>query len=533
VLVAVVALLSLGAVPAASAREAPPPAGSANNGQTVPTLDPGLDVDVATSGLAVADPGASPDALRPSAALITGTTLNGGQTTLRPGTTDNVMTVHGSEFLPGTTFQFTPAFNQAGSVTIKGEPVLAGNEATITFDVSADATQWFAFWTREPGDLTWTLVMLLQVYNGKGLYFPLPTPARLADNRNGIGGLASPLGPDETWHIPIAGQAGIPARATAVSLNVTAIGGAIGGWLSLYPAGGERPLVSAVNFGPGDVVPNHVIVPLGPDGGLELFNGSGDAISALVDIDGYYSGEDVPGGLMYMDAAPLRVVDMRSSGVTIPAGQTATLPMTYGNGRLLPQGYVADVNVTVTNQTGAGWASVYGGGTPLPPTSTHNWTAPSQDTANRIAVAIGPGGAVNITNGSNGSIQVVMDLFGTYNPVIGYRFTPITPKRVVDTRGSNALSSDASQKLDTSSWVSPEPHAFVGNLTADEPTSATYLQLWAGSSSSLPPVSNVNLQAGQTRANGFIATASSNTLNVHNAFGSANAIIDIFGTFDL
>lgn len=533
-IVALTLAASLPAVLPASAQDVAPPVAGTMGGR-LSTLAPGLDLDASTLGIAPSSDGA----LHPAAALVTGTTLNGGQLSVRAGTTGNVMVVHGSGFTvgtggnTGTRFQFTPAFGQAGSMSITHVAIDSATQATITFDVSADAVQWFALWTAEPGDPSWTEVLLLQVYDGKGLLFPLPTPTRLADNRNGVGGRDTPLEPGGTWHIPIAGQAGIPASATAVSLNLTAIGGPNGGWLALYPAGNARPPVSTVNFGPSwQVVPNHVIVPLGQDGALDLFNGGGDEVWALVDVDGYYSGQDVPGGLMYVDSTPARVIDMRTSGLTIAPGQTAAVTLTYGNSRALPQGYVADINVTITNQTGAGWASVYGGGMPLPQTSTHNWTAPGQDTANRIAVQVGADGSVNVTNGSNGSIQVIVDLFGAYNPAIGYRFTPVTPTRVVDTRAGGPLAQNQSTALDTKSWASTAPRAFVGNLTGSASTSATYLQLWSGSIDAPPPVSNLNLQNWETRANGFIQNASSDAINIHNAFGDAYAIIDVFGTFD-
>jgi hypothetical protein len=129
--------------------------------------------------------------------------------------------------------------------------------------VPADAKGIAFLFAAEPSDTAYTPIVAVQVYIGVGAFFPLSTPARLLDSRSGIGGHNTPLEVNGTWRIPVAGQFGIPADATAVSLNLTAIGGAGGGFLSLYPAGGTRPDVSSVNFGGGNkVVPNHAIVPL-------------------------------------------------------------------------------------------------------------------------------------------------------------------------------------------------------------------------------------------------------------------------------
>ena len=337
--------------------------------------------------------------------------------------------------------------------------------------------------------------------------------------------------------MPVAGQNGIPADATAVSLNLTAIGGARGGFLSLYPAGNDRPEVSSVNFGAGNkVVPNHLIVPLGAGGALELFNGAGDPVNPLIDIDGYYSGSDVTGGRLYWDSTPTRVLDMRKLNLTVPAGTTMAVPVAAPAGGALRPGDVADMNVTITNQTGVGFVTVSPPGDAVPEISSHNWVGPFQDTSNRVAVRVGAGNAVNITNGSTGSIQVILDYFGSWNDTIGYRFFAVAPHRVFDTRTTNKLSQGEARSLDTTPWVavSPKPWLLVGNLTGDQPSSSTFFQFWTGSIVSPPEPSNLNLQAGETRANSFIVfnAFGSSTLNLRNAFGNANAIIDIFGYFD-
>jgi hypothetical protein len=510
---------------------APPSAAVAD--ANVPIIGGGALVDATNAanaaGIELADGG-----LSTAAATVTSLTLNGGQFTVRPGSTGNTLTLNGNGFTPVTEYLIITAY---GPMTITNINPVSPTQQIITFDVPVTAKGIAFLLTAEPAETVWTPVVAFQVYIGVGAFFPLSTPARVLDSRVGIGGQSAPLSPNSAWTVPVAGQAGIPADATAVSVNLTAIGNAGGGFLSLYPAGGTRPDVSTVNFGGGyQVVPNHAIVPLGAGGALELFNGAGDPVNALIDVDGYYSGQDVTGGLLYWDEMPSRVLDMRASGITVQPDSTMTFRIVPPERSWLEGGDVADVNVTITNQTGVGFASVYPSGAARPNASTHNWIAPMQDTANRVAARVGADGLVTIYNGSTGTFQVIVDYFGAWSPVIGYRFTPVTPHRVVDTRTIAKLGPSEGRTLNADAWVNvaPTPWMVVGNLTGDQPTSATFFQLWTGNLGSPPQPSNLNLQAGETRANSFIAanSFSSATVNLRNAFGYTHAIIDVSGYFD-
>ena len=469
--------------------------------------------------------------LHPTAASVSSSVINGGQPVLLPGTTGNSVVLTGTGFSGDTQFQLTGS--QTNGMTITNVAFNSATQMTLTVDVAAFAVGPYVLRTKQPAEAQFTPVTLLQAYVGTGTLFPLGTPTRVADNRSGIGGRSTVLPPGQTWRIKVAGEWGIPSTATAVSLNLTAIGGANGGWLALYPAGGTVPPVSSVNFGPGgEIVPNHAIVPIGVDGSLDLYNGSGDDVFALVDVDGYFSGENVPGGLMYSTQPPWRSYDGREAGLVMQPGQTISVSVKTSTGFVLPAGRVADVNVTFTNQTEPGWASVFSGSAASTTTSTHNWIKPYQDTANRAAVVVGDGG-IHITNSSAGTVQVIVDLFGVYSPTVGYRFAPLPPNRFLDTRSALPSGQSGSLTVDTTTWVVPRPYFLVGNLTGTGATSSTYFQLWSTlASPAVPTVSSLNLQAGETRANSFIiGLPGDNTIRINNAFGNTHAIVDIVGVF--
>jgi hypothetical protein len=86
------------------------------------------------------------------------------------------------------------------------------------------------------------------------------------------------------------GDCDIPVDATAVAMNVTAVGGTAGSFLTIWPSDvAPRPLASNLNWVPGSPpTPNKVDVKLSADGKVNLFNFAG-SVSVLADVVGYYA----------------------------------------------------------------------------------------------------------------------------------------------------------------------------------------------------------------------------------------------------
>lgn len=81
----------------------------------------------------------------------------------------------------------------------------------------------------------------------------------------------------------------MPATAKAVSLNVTITGPSSLGHLSLYPGGTSAPLVSTMNFRPGQTRANNAIILLGPGGTLAVSSGQPTgSVHVLLDANGYF-----------------------------------------------------------------------------------------------------------------------------------------------------------------------------------------------------------------------------------------------------
>ena len=114
-------------------------------------------------------------------------------------------------------------------------------------------------------------------------------PVRVLDTRNGTGGFSSPVGAGKSIALQITGSNGVPASGvTAVILNVTATGGTASSFVTAYPDGTTRPAQgSNLNFTKGETIPNLVIVPVGSDGKVDLYNNAG-SVNLVADLFGYF-----------------------------------------------------------------------------------------------------------------------------------------------------------------------------------------------------------------------------------------------------
>ncbi len=120
------------------------------------------------------------------------------------------------------------------------------------------------------------------------LFHPL-TPARVLDSRPGAinyGAYATPWGTDATRTVTVAPLAGVLASADSVVANVTVTNATAGSFLSVWPLGTSRPLVSSLNWTAGETIPNAVTLKLGV-GQVNMYNLSGN-VDVITDVAGWY-----------------------------------------------------------------------------------------------------------------------------------------------------------------------------------------------------------------------------------------------------
>ncbi|HEY3751532.1 MAG TPA: PKD domain-containing protein [Pseudonocardiaceae bacterium] len=237
------------------------------------------------------------------------------------------------------------------------------------------------------------------------------TSHRVLDTRNGTGnsGRIAPIAARGTFPLAVAG-AGIPATGvTAVALNVTVTGPKSTGFITAFPDGTARPTTSSSNFVTGQTVADLVIVPVGADGKVDLFNGSPGTTDLVADVVGYFQAK---GGDTYVPMAPSRAFDTRQSA-PIGARKSVDEPSLPDD---LSGGVV--MNLTVTGGQQVGFLLV--GPSPLPAgltstASTLNWDHVGETIAN-LAIPTSAGPFVSVFNGSNGTTNAIGDVLGYFDP---------------------------------------------------------------------------------------------------------------------
>jgi streptogramin lyase len=413
-----------------------------------------------------------------------------------------------------------------------------------------------------------------------GPYSSLP-PVRVCDTRphnpsnltgaaaqcNGIFDSGDTLAAGDTLVVNLAGSFKIPADATAVVLNVTAVNPGAAGYLTAYPTGSAPPFTSNVNYVAGQVVPNLVEVGLGTGGDVTFFSSAKSDL--VVDAEGYVTPTTLSGAGLYVPlSSPARLCDTRPgnpSGLSGPDAQcngfnnlgetlkaASSINVQVGGDNAIPANATAAVlNVTVSNPAAAGYLTAYPQGGTLPFASNVNYTA-GQVTANRVIVPLSTIGSTPgmVTVYSSAQANVIVDVSGYYTAAggTGAQFTSEgAPVRICDTRPNNpsklvgaynqcnglTIAGGATLKF-TVAGLAGVPQtgatAVVVNLTGVAPTAPTFLTVFPGPTK--PFASDLNPAVGMVGANLVVATLSSTgTISIYNSAGNINVVVDVLGWY--
>ena len=137
-------------------------------------------------------------------------------------------------------------------------------------------------------------------YVGAGSQFTPTAPTRIVETRPSagiVGPIAGALVPNTVYPVTLSNTTLVPSGATAVVLNVTAVGPTEFGNLRVYPDTNglgttAPPLASSLNYIPGRAIPNMVIVQIPADRKIDFYNNQGLSSSRtdlIVDVIGYIS----------------------------------------------------------------------------------------------------------------------------------------------------------------------------------------------------------------------------------------------------
>ena len=223
----------------------------------------------------------------------------------------------------------------------------------------------------------------------------------------------------------------------------------------------------------------------------------------------------------YLPANPLRLIDTRETGGRLAAGGTLTVDLSV----LAPTVVGSDaaavaVNVTAADPGAAGYLTVWPCGSGRPLASSVNFLA-GQARGAQATTLLGAGRTVCVF--SNAATDVVVDLQGVFVPTGGLLFDPITPDRKLDTRITGRASHHVIQ-------APPGAAAVAATLTVTEGGGPGFLAAYP-CSGTIPSVSNVNWQPGETVAGAvFVPVAADGTFCVFTNT-PADVIVDLTGVF--
>ncbi len=372
-----------------------------------------------------------------------------------------------------------------------------------------------------------------------GEFVPV-TPCRVADTRVGSGAFGGPwldAGATRTFVIPQS-ACGISATAAAYSINVTVVPHGPLQYLTVWPAGQVRPVVSTLNSMQGEVVANAALVAAGQSGGVSVY--ATDATDVILDIDGYF---DTTGNAFY-PVQPCRAADTRGTagplgGPYLTGGRSRDLPILSSACGLPAAATAYSMNVTVVPQGLLEYLTTWPAGQPQPFVSTLN-SFTGKVVANAAVVPSGLNGAtsVYVTNPTD----LVLDVNGYFalpGNFGGLKFYAVSPCRVADTRqadgpfGGPELTAGSTRTFTIPDGACSMPAtaaAYAFNVTVVPSGPLGFLTTWPAGSPQ-PNASTLNSWDGTVVANAAIVPAGTGgAINVY-VNGATHVILDINGYF--
>ncbi len=181
-----------------------------------------------------------------------------------------------------------------------GARQVTGNRVIVPLSTTGSKPGEISVYSKAAADVVVDVSGWYSAAGGTGSVFTAePAPVRICDTRandpSGLAGLAnqcdnSTLGQAKTDTIQVTGLnglAGIPAGATAVVVNLTAVTPSVGTFLTVFP-GPPQPFASDLNPAAGEVKGNLTVATLSTAGKISIYNNTG-SVDVVVDVLGWYS----------------------------------------------------------------------------------------------------------------------------------------------------------------------------------------------------------------------------------------------------
>ena len=253
--------------------------------------------------------------------------------------------------------------------------------------------------------------------------------ARMLDTRESSGRIPG----GATLRVEVAAS-GIPANASAVVVNITAIDAAVG-YYTAYPVGQNKPGTSSLNLDRnGQIQPGQAIVQIANGNlAINVFTLNGGHLA--VDVAGWFTGAGVTPAVegLFVPADPVRLLDTRDF-MPLPPWKNSTFTFDTKRGSSGVSGVA--LNITGVDPWAPGFLTAYPAGSPRPNTSNLNLTSFGQVVANHAIVRVGLDASQPAPNNKlaiftlSGS-HIVVDLAGWYLGTPSPYSTPKPPNLVL------------------------------------------------------------------------------------------------------
>jgi hypothetical protein len=209
----------------------------------------------------------------------------------------------------------------------------------------------------------------------------------------------------------------------AVALNITAIGGAGGGFLTTWDgAGTSIPNTSTLNYSAGVTTPNMAVVKTAlctdcdspPPVQFAVYNGGARPVGVLIDLVGVYYNDGTV-GLRFSAVTPRRISDSRTPLNAKPlapnTAQTVTAPSTVAGSATV----ALVTNTTAVRPTASTYLTLYRGGSARPTVSNLN-AAAGATVANAAVVELSTTNTFMVYNRA-GTGHFLVDVTGRFDAI--------------------------------------------------------------------------------------------------------------------
>ncbi|MCB0998950.1 MAG: SGNH/GDSL hydrolase family protein [Acidimicrobiales bacterium] len=254
------------------------------------------------------------------------------------------------------------------------------------------------------------------------------------------------------------------------------------------------------------------------------------AVAAPSRASGTTSPSTATGTSAFVALAPCRLFDSRDAGTRLADHRRALVPT---DGRCdIPDGTVAlALSVTATQPLSSGFATLWPGDEPQPPTSTVNY-ATGETRANGAIIALGADGTIAVS--ASAAAHVVIDVTGAFVATAtarAGRFVATSPTRLLDTRvGDGRLPRGGAIEVALPAGVPADATAVAVTIATSDSVGAGFFTAYANGDTR-PLSSALNTDGrGQVRATGAIVPVGAGGFTVYSQSGE-HLIVDMTGWF--